>query len=240
MRILFILTEFGLEKDINMIDVVIIAQNEGKHIENMFACIPQDWHIVYVADRCTDKTQDKLRKERLKFGDRLTTVENSKGEGRRTSDMRNLGFRFTRPKSDVLFLDGDRYVVNGSLIYLQKWHKDVALLKLEEDGRELIDDYSKVYGSVHNAFYSCGLFIKRDAIEKIRQFQCGAIFRPDMQAMWGIEDCYLGDVCYHLGLSCGFYEDCRLRGRFEKFRLDSLYAIEKRLFERDKLNVRWD
>lgn len=224
-----------------MIDVVIIAHNEGEYIPAMFDSIPQDWHIVYVADRCTDKTKELLRKARARLSDeRLTTVENSKGEGRRTSDMRNLGFRFTRPKSDVLFLDGDRYVVDGSLRHLKVWHKDVALLKLEEDGRDLIDDYSKVYGSVHNAFYSCGLFIRREAIEKIRQFQGGAIFRNDMQAMWGIEDTYLGDVCYHLGLSCGFYEDCRLQGRFEKFALDSLDAIEKRLFERDKLNVRWD
>lgn len=231
---------YGIQKDIKMIDVVIIAQNEGKHIESILGCIPQDWHIVYVADRCTDSTQDKLRKARLKFGDRLTTLENSKGEGRRTSEMRNLGTRFTRPNSDILFLDGDRYVVDGSLINLQEWQKDVALLKLEEDGREMIDDYSKVYGSVHNAFYSCGLFIRREAFEKIWNFQNGQIFREDMQAMWGIEDCYLGDVCYHIGLSCGFYENCRLRGRFDKFRLDSLDAIEKRLFERDKLNVRWD
>ena len=220
-----------------MTDVVIIAHNEGNYVQNMIDSIPSDWNIVYVADRCDDLTNGIIKI--LAANDsRITVLINERGVGRLTSQMRNLGFWHTRPESDVLFLDGDR-VPLGSLAPLSKWDKDIALLMLEHDGRDAIDDYSKVYGTVHNAFYSCGVYFKASALRSILDFQEGKIFREDMQAMWGIEDTYLGDVCYHLNLTADLYRDCRLRGKFDKYALDSLDAIELRLKERNKLNVKW-
>lgn len=231
-----------------MIDVVIIGHNEGEHIVDMFTSIPGSFNIVYVADRCSDETIWNLcscaRTNRELCDSKSKPIiinANDDYKGRRTSEMRNLGARYTRPNSDILFLDGDRYPTRGGLLKLNGWHKDIALLLVEEDGREEITDYQRsCYGRVYNGFYSCGIFIKRHAIEKIMRFQNGEIFREDMQSEWGIEDTYLGDACYHLNLSADIYRHCRLRGRFEKMRLDSLDTLEKRLIERNKLNVRWD
>lgn len=220
-----------------MTDVVIIAHNEGKYVAEVINSLPQHWHVIYIADRCTDNTHEELFK--IKQSRDVTEVRNCNGIGRLTSYCRNLGFRYTRPSANVLFLDGDRSVVSGDISKIEERAEDVTLLMLEHDGRDMIDDYSKVYGTVHNAFYSCGVFVKRAALERIYKFQEGKIFREDMQAMWGIEDTFLGDVCYHLGLTADLYRGCRLRGKFDKCALDSLDAIELRLTERDKLNVKW-
>lgn len=220
-----------------MTDVVIIAHNEGKYVAEVINSLPQHWRIIYVEDRCTDCTHEKMFK--IKQSRDVTEVRNCYGIGRLTSYCRNLGFRYTRPSANVLFLDGDRSVVSGDISKIEERAEDITLLMLEHDGRDMIDDYSKVYGTVHNAFYSCGVYFKASALQRISDFQEGKIFREDMQAMWGIEDTYLGDVCYHLNLTADLYRDCRLRGKFDKYALDSLDAIELRLIERNKLNVKW-
>lgn len=220
-----------------MTDVVIIAHNEGKYVAEVINSLPQHWHVIYIADRCTDNTHEELFK--IKQSRDVTEVRNCYGIGRLTSYCRNLGFRYTRPSANVLFLDGDRSVVSGDISKIEERAEDITLLMLEHDGRDMIDDYSKVYGTVHNAFYSCGVYFKASALQKIWDFQKGEIFREYLQSVWGIEDTFLGDVCYHLGLTADLYRDCRLRGRFDKFALESLDAIELRLKERNKLNVKW-
>lgn len=220
-----------------MTDVVIIAHNEGKYVAEVINSLPQHWRIIYVSDRCTDNTHEKLFK--IKQSRDVTEVRNCYGIGRLTSYCRNLGFRYTRPSANVLFLDGDRSVVSGDISKIEERAEDITLLMLEHDGRDMIDDYSKVYGTVHNAFYSCGVYFKASALQKIWDFQKGEIFREYLQSVWGIEDTFLGDVCYHLGLTADLYRGCRLRGRFDKFALESLDAIELRLKERNKLNVKW-
>ena len=111
---------------------------------------------------------------------------------------------------------------------------------LEEDFRDNVKCFqSDRYGRVNNDFYSCGLFMKRKAINKVSEFQNGELFSTKMQCDWGIEDTYMGDVCYHLGLTCDLYNACRLKGKFDRLHLDSLNVLEKRFKERERLNVKW-
>ena len=222
-----------------MTEIVIIGRNEGWCASDMLARLPKEWTVRYVADRCTDDTISTL--ERYGNVDIIDTTPFGL-EGRQTSFCRNLGLSACDAASDVLFLDGDRYPVEGSIedaIAGRRKDTEILLLPLFEDART--DEFvQENYGKVINGFYSCGVWLCRDTIDKVLAFQGGKqLFREDMQSMWGIEDTYLGDVCFHLGRIVELSDKVRLRGRFEKNRLDSLDALEKRFIERDKLNVVW-
>lgn len=220
-----------------MIDIVIIGQNEGEHIVNMYnsLCVyPYSRH--WVLDRCSDNSVLQLRT----FGEKYICIPNNL-EGRQTSLARNLGLVLCDSHNDVLFLDGDRYITQGSLLHLEESTTDISLLLVENDFRENVDfKFADWYGRVNNFFYSCGIFLKRNAINVITDFQNGELFATDMQDVWGIEDTYLGDVCYHLGLTATLYKECRLRGGFDKAQLDSIHVLERRLRKRDALNVLWE
>jgi glycosyltransferase involved in cell wall biosynthesis len=218
------------------ISVVIIGQNEGKHVNMMLSALMTQLPAaerIWVLDRCTDDSE-KILKE---FGERVIKTR-MRLRGRQTSHSRNLGFSKCNPENHVLFIDGDRYPSVGNLYELVKWPYDIGLLLLEQDDR-LFVEYDKLYGTVHNGFYSCGVFIKRSALNKILKFQDGKIFRTDIQQHWGIEDVYLGDVCYHLRLVCDMFLNVRLHGRFTRNMLDSVKVIEERFKLRQKLNVKW-
>ena len=220
-----------------MIEIVIIGQNEGTHIQHMYDTLKEyPYPRVWILDRCTDNSEAQLKK----LGERYQKTKKTL-KGRQTSHARNLGLAACSPGSDVLFLDGDRYPVNGTLRNLETWEKDIALLLLaENDQRQYIRNYSEsVYGRVHSGFYSPGLFMRRNAIDKVLEFQSGELFSSEMQDEWGIEDVYLGDVCYHLELTAGIYRSCSLRGLFGKTQIESIGTIAKRFHKRDLLNVRW-
>jgi len=218
-----------------MIDIVIIGQNEGKHVANMYNSLrayPYSRH--WVLDRCADNSAAQLRS----LGEKYICTPNNL-EGRQTSFARNLGLALCDSHNDVLFLDGDRYVTQGGLQHLEELKTDISLLLVENDFRDGID-FDYCYGRVTNFFYSCGIFLKRSAIDAITDFQNGELFATDMQDVWGIEDTYLGDVCYHLGLTAALYKECRLQGGFDKRQVDSIHVLERRLRKRDALNVLWE
>ena len=216
----------------NNINIVIIGQNEGNSINNMLtSLIKYPYKRIWVCDRCKDDSVHKLN--RLKE----TVIQTDKDlVGRQTSYSRNLGLSFTL-NNDVLFLDGDRYLISGDLKQLESSKYDIELLYLENDfrdNRQSKDDYGKVI----NSFYSCGIFFKRHAIDKIIEFQ-NELFPTDIQHIWGIEDTYLGDVCYHLGLTTNYNSSIRLNGKFDRVKLDDIDVLEMRFKKRDKLNVLW-
>ena len=216
-------------------EIVIIGQNEGEHIQCMYNSLKAyPYRRIWVLDRCTDNSEELLRtlgEEFIKTPDEL--------EGRKTSFARNLGLKACSSTADVLFLDGDRYPVSGSICELEEWKEDIALLTLSEDFRNNVTDYSVHYGAVMNGFYSCGLFMRRSAIDKVMEFQQGELFSTSMQNVWGIEDTYLGDVCYHLGLTADIYSGVRLRGTFDRLHLSSLDVLEQRFRARERLCVKW-
>jgi hypothetical protein len=219
-----------------MTDIVIIGQNEGAHILTMYASLLQyPFNRIWILDRCTDHSEQLLREIGETF---FKTDENL--QGRQTSHARNLGLSKTRPDSDVLFLDGDRYISSGDLSGLEKSENDIELLLLEDDFRNQIFNYyhyDMVYGTVHNYFFSCGIFLKRTAINKILHFQ-KELFCEDIQQYWGVEDTYLGDVCYHLRLLADIYNGCKLHGKFDNLEVDA-HALQIRFDKREKLDVIW-
>lgn len=225
-----------------MVEVVIIGQNEGEHVDNMVNSIPDGFRIIYVADRCTDDTLEKLSKH-----DNVDVIDTTPMglEGRQTSFCRNLGLSRTDPESDVLFLDGDRHIVSGSIKdAIEECDTDILLFSLEDDNRIKSGwfTFEEMYGDVIGGFYSCGILFKRNAINKVKStpIMHGQLFPEFMQDEWGIEDTSLGDVCYSIGLTAKLETGVRLRGSFERNYYDSIDTIERRFKFRDKLpNVKW-
>ena len=235
-----------------MINVVIIGHNEGRSVDKMLSALPSEWKIIYVADRCSDDTICSIKRYSDIHKKDINVIDtNYLGiplEGRQTSFCRNLGLSVTDPDSDVLFMDGDRYVVSGDIKTICNSVSDVTLLTLERDGRNSMEfDIQKSYGTVYNGFFSCGMFIKRSAINKItshsllsRKNSIPQLFPEALQGSWGIEDTTLGDICYDLDLSVSLCREVRLRGGFDRNNVDSLDVIEKRFQFRSKLShVKW-
>ena len=226
-----------------MNNIIIIGQNESISIEPMIESLEKYFsgsRRIWVLDRCTDDSEKKLVRYKEEYHATPSSLS-----GRQTSFARNYGLKFTDSQSDVIFLDGDRYITSNSSF--NKPECDISLFTLEEDdyrnnmrnleGAE-IDYMRDIYGRPVNFFYSCGLFIKRKAINKVLTFQKGELFSTELQDEWGVEDLYLGDVCYHLGLSCEINKNIRLHGRFSNNRT-SINALKKRFILRDRLNVKW-
>ena len=217
------------------ISIVIIGQNEGESIQKMLSSLQllmPGSKRIWVLDRCTDGSEKFLKSKKEYF-----VKTDSRLKGRQTSYCRNVGLSKCDINNDVLFLDGDRFPTIGTLQELTEWQEDIALLLLEEDNR-INMDFKSAYGTVHNGFYSCGLFMKRNAINTILQFQKGKLFCENIQFKWGIEDTHLGDVCYHLGLTCDIYCKVRLNGKFDNIRL-AMDVLKSRFELRDRLNVKW-
>lgn len=221
-----------------MIDVVIIAKNEGNYVDSMINSIPQDWNIVYVADRCDDGTIEKLNILKSSRPN-LTIVDTTNMEltGRQTSVCRNLGLKLTNPANDVLFLDGDRYAVGGSYqSAIDDARSQIVCFPLEIERRTKAS-FATTYGCVNSGFFSAGLFMTRQAIEKVVKWQ-GCLFNPQLQAEWGIEDTSLGDLCYHLGLTAELTDKCVLRGGLTNTTISKTARLKRFMF-REPLNVKW-
>ena len=213
-----------------MIEIVIIGKNEGMSIKKMRdSLIMYPCNRIWVLDRCTDNSELILSELGENY---IKTPE--KWQGRKTSSARNLGLSMCEPTSDVLFLDGDRFVVEGDLSQLENWNKDIALLLLENDLREDILNYNEHYRTIGNKFYSCGVFFKRKAINKLLGY-FGEVFPTELQEYWGIEDLGIGDSSYRLGLTCDIYRKCRLNGGFD--RMDVSPEAAKLRF--DRINRIW-
>lgn len=184
--------------------------------------------------------------EKLKKYPEVLTIDTTplNLEGRQISFVKNLGISYTSPTSDILVIDGDRYVVKGDIKgVLENAEKDVTLLTLSKDSRlDHSFDIQKTYGKFWNNFIGCGLFFKREALEKIKSHPVlnGQIYPEELQIYWGIEDGGLGDVCYDLGLTIELRKDINLRGRFERTWYDSPQVLTYRFSFRNKLkNILW-
>lgn len=219
-----------------MIDVVIIGQNEGAYVQQMYDALKDIQCIenrIWVVDRSTDNTTAQL--DRL--GEMYIKTPNYL-QGRQTSYCRNLGLKLTNPKNDVLFLDGDRFPVSGDIEKLANTNYDVVLLKLQNDIRDRLPNWEMCcYGKVINTFFSCGLLISRTAIRQLQAFQNGEVFDTEMQRLWGVEDTYLGDVCFHLQLSATLDEDIRLNGGFDQTCYTDFEPLKMRFEKRDRLKL---
>lgn len=219
-------------------NIVIIGQNEyenmPKMLESLKKTFPNDKRI-WVLDRSTDQSKEYLSANNEKY---VCTPKS--WEGRRVSSARNFGLAFTDNDSDVLFLDGDRYIVSGSFSP-KRVKKDILLFMVQKDERDdpkWFKKYSQIYGHLHNGFYSCGLFMKRKAINEVLKFQ-GELFDTEIEQFWGVEDVHLGDVCFHLGLTCDINRKMILYGHFDKDKKIPINAWRARVRKRLPLNIIW-
>jgi hypothetical protein len=224
---------------------IAIGRNEAPHIRPLVESIGRD-RTMLVLDR-PELPGDEA--EAALTG--AAYIVNRSGEGRLTSTARDIGYCVARSlwgADDALFLDMDRYPVSGTLDGLGQSGADVECLFLEDDLRVDEKGGPVVFpGEVHSGFFSCGLWFRKGALEAIEKFYAAdrgawggsVVFPRPVERFWGVEDTLLGDVCFHLGLSIAPYTGCRLRGAFEKTRVDTLDAVEARFRLRDKLNVRW-
>ena len=220
-------------------NIVIIGQNEfldmPRMLESLKTLFPADKRI-WVLDRSTD-----FSKQFLNAMQEEVVCTPSEWEGRKVSSARNLGLSYCDADSDVMFLDGDRYIVSGYDDF-NTYDKDILLFKVERDERDdprWFVDYQDIYGKIHNGFYSCGLFMKREAINKVIDYQ-GELFSTDIEQYWGVEDVHLGDVCYSLGLTCDFNRRIRLHGNFDNSKKIPQEAWKVRIRKRLELdNVKW-
>lgn len=210
--------------------IVIISQNQSQFIPRMMESLSEfKSDLIYVLDRCSDNSGQILDKMGVKY---VETDPNL--VGRRTSTARNLGLSLTN-NEDVLFLDGDRYISEGSIRDLGDFSSDIAVLRLENDHRNT--DFSSTYGCIVNGFYSAGIFFRRKVINGVIN-KYGELFPTWLEQTWGLEDTTLGDICYDLGFSADYYFGCKLHGGFDKVFLDDIRSLLPRLKFRDNLNVR--
>lgn len=220
-------------------NIVIIGHNEFNYMPLMLTSLEKNYpgaKRIWVLDRCTDDSEAYL-----KFKKETYVCTPSDWKDRRVSSARNLGLSLTDPNEDVIFLDGDRFFVVGANDF-DSYGKDILLFKVQKDERDdykWFTEYSQVYGHIHNAFYSCGLFMKRSAINKVLEFQ-GELFDTSIEQYWGVEDVHLGDVCYSLGLTCDFHRTIRLYGQFDNSKKIPQDAWRARIRKRLELdNVIW-
>lgn len=234
------------------INTIIIGHNEGASVQRMFRSLKDfgNTRRTWVLDRCSDNSVEQLSAldewylcTPSSFGQEMDfqtkTLLKGQMQGRKTSFCRNLGLSASGTKGDVIFLDGDRHIVSGTAEDLER--DKINLFVLEEDTRKWWTNEQfkqKHYGHVINGFYSCGLYFPRNYIERIIDFQGGELFRTDIQDVWGLEDTYLGDVCYHLGLDCIINKKIVLSGKFGRTELDD-GSLVRRFKLRNNLNVIW-
>lgn len=205
-----------------MLEIVVIGRNEGDYVNSLINSIPTDLKVIYVADRCTDCTISELSK----FTNvNIVNTDFNISDGRKTSTLRNLGLSKCSDSSDILFLDGDRFVISGDLHDLVG-ESEVNLLKLEDDIRS--NDWIQANkGKLMSGFFSCGVYFPRDKINLILN-KFNELFPMWAESDWGIEDLVLGDICYSLNIDFKLNENILLNGSFNRF-IVSNDQIHKRI-----------
>lgn len=183
---------------------VVISHRQSEYIRHFnFA------DTVFVFD---DPTPDDLK---YAAGHPIITMKTA---GNRSAN-RNAGLAYWHDdagnNSIIEFFDGDRFPIKyaepekemsatGADILLYPCEKDIRF-GYAKAGVEL---YMKGPG---NPFFSCGLAIRKDAIDKIIEFNKGEFFCEEFSG-WGGEDQYMGTVAAHLGLKCVLSANTILNG----------------------------
>lgn len=170
---------------------------------------------VFVFDRCAP-SKDAVRYR-----------TNSEGDGFLAGRMRDIGAEGV--DDDILFLDGDKvpmgdivadieslkglydcicYGIDGSLE-----HSGLRSF-MREDGKHGIVEWQARGFSYAYGCYSCGLWVSREAVHRLRDLNGGRIFHPAFDGVWGDEDNFLADELGYSGFRIGFSTRVRLAGSF--------------------------
>lgn len=187
--------------------IVVISHNQAPSIPLMKEYLDKHFPgcpVTLVLDRCTDHSEDVAAKVNIPF------ITNWEGEGFLAGRMRDKGLECSGV-SDTLFLDGDR-IPSGGFSYMDARTAldmyDVTIMPIAEgEFRAWFrqDQYvaNPNYGKWDNDVFTCGMVVRKEALEKIKEAQNNLLFVKDFDGQFGEEDRYLGDIAYHLGLTCG-------------------------------------
>lgn len=203
--------------------IVVINRNQQAFVEPMCKALTP-MHPIFVFDRCEPV-------------DSVTHKVNTEGDGFLAGRMRDLGAEGI--DDDILFLDGDK-IPQGDII------SDIERLKckydaicygiagekesseyrsfMREDGMDGIVPWQSSGFPYASGCYSCGLWLSRDIVRKVRELNGGRIFHPDFDGIWGDEDNFLADEINAVGGRIGYSTHVRLGGGFSDWtkRVDDL------------------
>lgn len=194
--------------------VIVINRNQQKYVHQMREAL-KPIEPLFVFDRCEPVLD-------------VNFIFNNEGENFLAGKMRDYGAKDI--DDDILFLDGDK-VPKGNIL------KDIESLKDKYDCICYGIDSDKE-NSVYRNFmkqdnvdgvvpwqlnrsspiafgcYTCGMFLKKEVIEKVRLLNNGRIFHPSFDGTWGDEDNFLADEVDYLGFKIGYSTHVRLSGEF--------------------------
>lgn len=154
-------------------------------------------------------------------------ILNTEGVGFLAGRMRDIGADGV--DDDILFLDGDK-VPNGDIV------ADIEKLKskygcicygvdgslenseyrgfMREDNVDGIVPFQRLGYPFASGCYSCGMWLSREAVWKLRELNGGRIFHLAFDGRWGDEDNFLADELHYSGFKIGYSTHVRLSGRF--------------------------
>lgn len=204
-------------------NIVVINRNQQEFVEPMCNALAP-LHPIFVFDRCEPV-------------DSVTHKVNAEGVGFLAGKMRDIGAEGI--DDDILFLDGDK-IPQGDIV------ADIESLKGKYDSicygiagekenseyRSFMraDDVDGIVPWQASGFpyasgcYSCGLWLSRDIVRKVRELNGGRIFHKDFDGIWGDEDNFLADEINAVGGRIGYSTHVRLSGEFSDWtkRVDDL------------------
>jgi len=193
--------------------IVVINRNQQAFVQPMIEALAP-YSPLFVFDRCEPV-------------EGCNYILNNEGEGFLAGKMRDLGAEGI--DDDILFIDGDK-VPQGDIVsdierLKHKYdcicygidgkyeHSDLRSFMKEEDVDDIVP-WQKTGFPFASGCYSCGMWISREGIRKLRELNGGRIFHPDFDGVWGDEDNFVADELHYSGFRIGYSTHVRLGGEF--------------------------
>ena len=193
--------------------IVVINRNQQEYVHPMQSALNPHTPL-FIFDRCEPVEGCHYK-------------VNIEGEGFLAGRMRDIGAEGV--DDDILFLDGDKVPTGNIVSDIEKLKTnydcicygvkgDLELSELREfmraDDVDGIVPWQKCHAPYSCGCYSCGMWLSRDAVSKVRELNGGRIFHPDFDGTWGDEDNFLADELNFLGFRIGYSTHVRLSGAF--------------------------
>ena len=193
--------------------IVIINRNQQEYVGPMReALIPHE--PLFVFDR-----YEPVEWVRYKL--------NTAGDGFLAGRMRDIGADGI--DDDILFLDGDKVPMGDIVADIEQLknkydcicygvapeyeHSELRQFMHAEDTDGIVPFQAKGRPFAYGC-YTCGMWVSRDAVRKLRELNAGRIFHPDFDGVWGDEDNFLADELHYSGFRIGYSTHVRLLGVF--------------------------
>lgn len=116
------------------------------------------------------------------------------------------GFRKAAPSGHVVLLDGRQHPVGWSTSALLKGMESFHLCTFSQatpGPRDLV--VNERFGFLEGGLHPGAIVLHREAVRHLAEVNQGNLFNPAFAGVPGHEMDHLGDLAYHLGLSCGTY-----------------------------------